>query len=1298
MPSPDVDLIGDIAQFLTSLRTACGWGKGNIKTKIDEAEKEIKNNPKLPNLMVIVSAFTEATHGSSNELISIALDCFTEIFTEATPKFFPSYEITDTIISSVFQIERTASDDVKMKCCRVISACISSPSGKYFIHAGAVFHITRFLLTITNITQAANVQEVASVTIKQVVTFLINQYNQEQEWPEFDKVEDLIKFCTDTVTRNAPNIREYAPNSHKATIKDVDLVVLCRTLTMCIQLKKFSPNTMKLICECILTILKSRSKFLKTSDFVVVLRTDVHVALLAITLDIQPMLIELAAEIILTIWKMFSYQYLEGLNEVLDKGVLTALSSPYPNITMNAFNLLSLLMKKPQFFIDIFVNYDCDKSGCFKNIFDSIVKCIIKASYPNPAAPKLQISALNTLTNLLRCLWTYFIKFNDKEVEPEEALTLLDSKREKDELDVAFQLFKRSPSKGIKFFIERGLVEDTPDAIAKYLFETPNLDPTGIGEIIGTGKNTEILHKFVSFFNFEGLSFEQAFRAFLSKFQIPGEAQMIDRVMEQFGVKFYNDNPNLFSCADTVYVLAFSTLMLHTDAHHPNVKSRMTLNEFVANNRGIDAGKDLPESFLENLYNGIKKEKIFVAKSATPSSSLLTRQQQKELYQEECMRTLTSARNRTTTELHQKTFHRAISPHLIGPIFHSIWGGILGAMSLSFEETEDEKIVATCIKGFELLMHLASHCYVEDALDTLVDSFAKNTRLQVQKSNFKPKNYQCLSALVGCALEDRAYLKGTWSIILKEISALDAIRGDPNVAGDIRVAETLFAETGTLDRESIIDFVKAMRDVSQAEIQEPSSRAFTLLKFLDVAYYNMDRPMLFWKDIWTEIGSYLAQVCQTSNAEVASASVDIIRQLSNKFIQKQEIKEFHFQQHFLQPFIDILDSQPSPVIKDLVLYCTNQIINDLSKDLHSGWDSIFQILTMTSLDPETNIIMEGFEILGKVVTDFLDCVHLYIVHLMSVIFAFVVNSRDIGLSVQAVTHYSLLSDVIQQDEEDNWKYLIQTIIKCSQQSALQVQTISQEILLSILTGHGAMKHQFTPGVWNYVFSTAIPKLFCPKKNNYEAKKIQIKKLCTHLIFKFYDQFIEYADFILRDFLLLMQNNNADFASFAGKLLVEFMPMNKSFNTDHQVIIEQLELAIPSITETEVFFEILNKFIEFYSNDEEMVDKLLVVFRKYANQHESIEAKTYVLNLLTKLNKTDEVTSFCCDIFQKYIETEDQKLDKLVVNCLEEIIKLDDEKLDECLKKSSEYICRIIETGSKVVRQKLVPIVQKKIST
>lgn len=92
-------------------------------------------------------------------------------------------------------------------------------------------------------------------------------------------------------------------------------------------------------------------------------------------------------------------------------------------------------------------------------------------------------------------------------------------------------------------------------------------------------------------------------------FRLPGEAQMIERIVIAFAETYWNDNraSGLFSNPDVVMVLAFSAIMLNTDAHNPNVKPerKMTRVQFIANNRGIDDGKDLPEPMLTELYDSI---------------------------------------------------------------------------------------------------------------------------------------------------------------------------------------------------------------------------------------------------------------------------------------------------------------------------------------------------------------------------------------------------------------------------------------------------------------------------------------------------------------------------------------------------------------------------------------------------------------------------------------------------------------------------------------------------------------------
>lgn len=57
-------------------------------------------------------------------------------------------------------------------------------------------------------------------------------------------------------------------------------------------------------------------------------------------------------------------------------------------------------------------------------------------------------------------------------------------------------------------------------------------------------------------------------------------------------------------------MLAYSTIMLNTDAHNPQVKNRMTKAEFIRNNRGINDGSDLPEDLLSPIYDEIVSNEI----------------------------------------------------------------------------------------------------------------------------------------------------------------------------------------------------------------------------------------------------------------------------------------------------------------------------------------------------------------------------------------------------------------------------------------------------------------------------------------------------------------------------------------------------------------------------------------------------------------------------------------------------------------------------------------------------------------
>lgn len=75
-------------------------------------------------------------------------------------------------------------------------------------------------------------------------------------------------------------------------------------------------------------------------------------------------------------------------------------------------------------------------------------------------------------------------------------------------------------------------------------------------------------------------------------------------------VQSSSQNCVLIRKADTIFILSYSIIMLNTDLHNSQVKNKMTLEEFIRNNRGIDDGQSLPPSYLTDIYENIAETPI----------------------------------------------------------------------------------------------------------------------------------------------------------------------------------------------------------------------------------------------------------------------------------------------------------------------------------------------------------------------------------------------------------------------------------------------------------------------------------------------------------------------------------------------------------------------------------------------------------------------------------------------------------------------------------------------------------------
>ena len=143
---------------------------------------------------------------------------------------------------------------------------------------------------------------------------------------------------------------------------------------------------------------------------------------------------------------------------------------------------------------------------------------------------------------------------------------------------------------------------------ADFLHAEPGLDKAVMGRHLGAVP--EACDAYVRTLQLSGVPFLSALRRFLRGVRLPGEAQVIDRIVESFAAAYASSNAaapvgGVALAADTAHVLAFALIMLNSDAHNPAVKVKMTRDQFTHNLRGVDAGSSLPFSFLSKMYDAI---------------------------------------------------------------------------------------------------------------------------------------------------------------------------------------------------------------------------------------------------------------------------------------------------------------------------------------------------------------------------------------------------------------------------------------------------------------------------------------------------------------------------------------------------------------------------------------------------------------------------------------------------------------------------------------------------------------------
>jgi brefeldin A-inhibited guanine nucleotide-exchange protein len=604
----------------------------------------------------------------------------------------------------------------------------------------------------------------------------------------------------------------------------------------------------------------------------------------------------------------------------------------------------------------------------------------------------------------------------------------------------AIQQFNFKPKRGIKLLLKDGFIRsDSPKDIANFLLRNDRLEKAAIGEYLGEGEpeNVAIMHAFVDSMDFSKRRFVDSLRQFLQSFRLPGEAQKIDRFMLKFAERYLSGNPNSFANADTAYVLAYSVILLNTDQHSSKMKGpRMTKEDFIKNNRGINDNQDLPDEYLNSIYDEIAKNEIVLdsereqaaeqgvlpaapagfASRAGQVFATVGRDIQGEKYAqaseemanktEQLYRSLIKAQRRTAVRDEFSRFIPATSVRHVGSMFNVTWTSFLSGLSAPVQETQDVEKIRLCMEGIQLAIRISCSFDLETPRLAFVTALAKFTNLGNLRE-MTSKNMEALKILLEVAVSEGNHLRDSWREILTCVSQLDrfqllsdgvdegalpdvsrarivpstpdgsrkstqtsrrrqrstnsSLSFRPEIALESRSAEMvhavdrIFSNTANLSHEAIVDFVRALSEVSLQEIrssgQSESPRTYSLQKVVEISYYNMTRVRIEWSRIWEILGQHFNEVGCQSNTHVVFFALDSLRQLSMRFMEIEELPGFKFQKDFLKPFEHIMTNSNTATVKDMVLRCLIQMIQARGHNIRSGWKAMFGVFTVAAREP-----------------------------------------------------------------------------------------------------------------------------------------------------------------------------------------------------------------------------------------------------------------------------------------------------------------------------------------------------------
>ncbi|KAF2744238.1 Sec7-domain-containing protein [Sporormia fimetaria CBS 119925] len=370
------------------------------------------------------------------------------------------------------------------------------------------------------------------------------------------------------------------------------------------------------------------------------------------------------------------------------------------------------LVRIPSFMAELFVNYDCETDR--GDVCMDIVGLLSRNAFPDSATWSTVNVPPLCLDALLGFVQSIADRLDDEPVtegfpSPEH---LREQRARKKVIIRGATKFNENPKGGVAFLASQGIIKDPddPKCIAEFVRGTTRVDKKVLGEFISKRANEAILSAFIGQFDFRGLRVDEALRQLLHSFRLPGESQLIERIVTEFSEQYFNAaKPEGIANKDAIFVLTYAVIMLNTDQHNPNLKGskRMAVEDFAKNLRGVNDGKDFDPEYLQAIFDSIRTREIILPEE----------HDNRHAYDHAWKDLLVKVQSATDLIVCDTNIYDA-------DMFAATWKPIVATLSYVFMSATDDAVFSRVVTGFDQCAQIAAKYQLSDCLDRIISCLA----------------------------------------------------------------------------------------------------------------------------------------------------------------------------------------------------------------------------------------------------------------------------------------------------------------------------------------------------------------------------------------------------------------------------------------------------------------------------------------------------------------------------------------------------------------------------------------------